>query len=234
MQDLITVFDCMGSNLGKFTIPAGVKMALYVTGLGDVPATDAQLAAHPDALHIDQSPVNTPADETADIYDLEDRAGTLESLPAWVHAAWDSYTNGRRPGQRKPTVYCSRSNVTPVVNQLLANGITHGVNLFIAAEANATDAAAEVSNASGPFPVVGRQYLFLPDHDVSVVSGQWWRDIAHPAPKTPPGPGDQAGWKFCRKCMCLTWYAQQAVSVCAAGGQHDASQSHTYTLHFTV
>jgi hypothetical protein len=234
MIDLVTVYDCTGAALSGLTIPPNVKMAGYITGFGNVPWTDQQFAAHPDAIRIDQSPVNTPADETADVYDLENGAGTLDGLPSWVHAAWASYTSGKRPGQRKPTVYAARSSVTPVVNQLLANGITHGVNLFIAAEADAAEAAAEVSSASGPFPVVGRQYLFRTDYDVSVVSGPWLRDIAHPAPVVPPGPGTQAGWKFCRKCMCLTWAAQQAVSACAAGGQHDVSQSHTYTLNFTV
>lgn len=233
-MDLTTVYDCMGVNLGKFTIPAGVKMAGYVTGSGDVPWTDAQFRAHPDAIRIDQSPLNTPADETADVYDLEANAGTLDGLAGWVHGAWASYTSGRRPGQRKPTVYCSRSTVTPAVNQLLSVGITHGVNLFIAAEANAADAAAEVSSASGPFPVVGRQYLFLPDHDVSVVSGPWLRDTAHPAPVTPPGPGTQAGWKFCHKCKALFYGPEETMSVCPLNGTHDGSQSHTYNLPFIV
>lgn len=233
-MDLTTVIDCMGANLGAVTIPPGVLMAGYTTGFPPVPWTPQQFAAHPGAIRIDQSPVNTPADMTADVYDLEANAGTLQGLPEWVHGAWASWTSVTRPGQRTPTVYASRSNITPVVNELLANGITHGVNLWIAAQADRQSAAAEVEAASGPFPVVGRQYEFHDDHDVSVVSTAWLRNVSSNTPPTKPGPGTQTGWKFCRKCMCLTWYAQEKVSVCAAGGQHDASQSHTYTLAFTV
>lgn len=233
-MNLTTVFDCTGAALPGLSIPPGVKMAGYMTGSSGVPWTPAQFAAHPDAIHIDQAPTDTPADETADVYDLEAGAGTLGGLAEWVHGAWVSYTTRKRPGQRKPTVYASRSNITPIVNELLANGITHGVNLWVAEEATAAEAAAEVTAGNGPFPIVGRQYLFLPDHDVSVVSTLWLGDIAQNTPGQPPRPGAQAGWKFCRKCMCLTWAAQEAVSHCAAGGQHDTSQSHTYTLSFTV
>lgn len=233
-MELITIYDCMGANLPNLTIPPGVKMAGYTTGSGDVPWSSAQFMAHPDAIRIDQSPINTVIDETADVYDLENQAGTLEDMPTWVHGAWNSYTTARRPGQRPPAVYCSRSNVTPVANKLLSAGITHGVGLWIAAEANAADAAAEVSGAGGPFPVIGRQYLFFRDYDVSVVSGAWWRNVSQAKPAHPPGPGTQSGFLFCHKCKCLFYGPQAADSACAKGGIHDGSQSHNYSIAFVV
>lgn len=232
--DLITVYDCTGASLGHFPVPGGVKMAGYVTGEGVVPWTPTQFAMHPDAIRIDQSPVNTPADETADVLDVEQFAATLAQIPEWVHAAWTSFRTVKRPGQREPAVYSSRSTVTPIVNTLLANGITNGVGLFIAAPDTSQNAIAEVTAASGPFPVIGRQYGFQPDHDISVVSANWFNNVSGKPAAPSPGPGTQTGWKYCHKCTCLVFPNSNALPVCSAGGPHDTSQSHTYTLSFTV
>lgn len=231
-MDLTTVYDCTGQALGTFPIPPGVLMAGYVTGSSGVPWTPHEFALNPGAIRIDQSPADTPADELADVIDMEQDAATLADLADWVHAAWNNWTTAARPGQRTPTVYCSTHDVTPVVNELLAAGITRGVNLWIAEQATAQQATAEVQAASGPFPVIGRQYEFHQDHDVSVVSSAWLANVSgKPAPPA-QGLGTQAGWRHCLKCTSLFYGPQQAQSHCAAGGAHDGSQSHDFTLGF--
>lgn len=231
-MELITVYDCMGSNLGKFNVPPGVKMAGYVTGSGDVPWTADQWRQHPDAIRIDQSPVNTPADETADVLDVESLAATLADIPQWVHAAWGNFHANVRPGQRTPTTYMSRSNMTPVANTLVHAGITSGVNLFLAAPMDVAAAAQLVTSAGGPYPIVGVQYAFLPDHDISIVSADWFNNVSGNTPPPPITPGMQSGWRFCSKCKGLFYGPEQYSSHCPAGGPHDGSHSHTYSLEF--
>ena len=208
-------------------------MAGYVTGSGGVPWTPAQFSRYPNAVRIDQSPVNTDADITADVYDLETNAGTIAGLPAWVHGAWTSYRTGQRPGQRTPTIYCSLSNTTAAVNALLAAGITNGVNLWVAGSVGQLQAEHLIASANGPFPIIGVQYDFQPTHDVSLVSSRWLNTVsAKPAPPA-PAPGTQTGWSHCAKCQGLFYGPGVADSHCPAGGQHDETHSHSYELGFT-
>lgn len=227
-----TVIDCTGSNVGAFTVPSGAVMAGYDTGSGGVPWTPAQFSRYPRAVHIDQSPVNTPADETSDVYDLESRAGTVTGLPGWVHQAWTSYTTARRPGQRTPAVYCNMSTVTAAVNALAGAGITHGVNLWVAGEMPQAAAEKLVDNASGPFPVIGVQYQFLSLFDVSTVSDTWLRTVSGKPAAPPAGPGTQQSWRWCRKCQGLFYSTTKVGGVCPAGGSHDGTQSHNYNLGY--
>jgi len=230
--DLTTVYDCMGSQLVNLNIPPGVLLAGYITGTGPVPWTAEQFAAHPTAIRIDQAPVNTPADETADMLDVEPSAGTVADVPTWVAGAWHSYRAGLRPGQRTPTIYVEQSEITPVANALVAAGITSGVNLFLTEPMTEHEAIDRVTGASGPFPIVGVQYQFSFDHDVSIVSTGWLNNVSSAAPNPTPKPGTQTGWRFCSKCQVLFWGPGQAQSVCARGAQHDGSQSHEYTLGY--
>jgi hypothetical protein len=230
--DLTTVYDCPGANLGKFPVPPGVLMAGYSTGSGDVPWSDAQFAQNPGALRIDQSPVDTPADETADMIDVELLAGTVADVPAWVHGAWVSYQTGRRPGQRKPTVYVEQSELTPVANTLSAAGITNGVNLFLTEPMGLQAAIELLTTAGGPFPIVGVQYEFGELFDISVVSAAWLNDVSKTPVKPAPEPGTQAGWRWCSKCQGLFWGPGQVSSRCPVGGQHSGANSHEYTLGF--
>lgn len=177
-MDLITVYDCMGSSLGKFPVPLTVKMAGYRTGQGGVPWTAAQFAANPDAIQIDQSPDNTVADELADVLDFESQAATLADVAPWVRGAQASYRAAVRPGQRVPAVYMSQSGVTPVANALIAAGITAGVPLWLAAPMDPASAAKIVTEASGPFPIIGVQFAFLGDHDVSVFNKEWFDNVS--------------------------------------------------------
>lgn len=228
----VTVIDCTGDNLAAVNPPAGTFMAGYVTGLEGVPWTPAQFAQHPNAVRIDQSPANTPADETADVIDIETGAATIANLPEWVHAAWASYTSGQRPGQRTPTVYCSMSNATPVVNALLAAGITHGVNLWVAGTNTEVQAQHLITSANGPFPIVGVQYEFHGLYDVSLFSSAWLVNISSKPAAPKPNPGTQTGWAFCHKCQGLFYGPGIADSACPRGGTHDNSNSHSYELGF--
>ena len=233
-MDLTTVYDCTGANIGSFEVPPGVLLAGYVTGSDEVPWTPAQFGRFPGAIRIDQSPVNTPADETADVIDMENKAATLNDLPGWVHAARTNYALGTRPGQREPTVYCQRSNVTPVVNVLIAGGITSGVNLWVAEQMKAKDAASVLDQAGGPFPEVGIQYEFHTDHDVSLFSTAWLNHVSSKPAAPHPGPGTQTGWRYCIKCTGLFYGPEQQQSMCPRGGIHDGSHSHSYTLGFDL
>lgn len=229
---LTTVYDCIGANLGALDVPPGVLMAGYVTGLGDVPWTDAQFMSHPDAIRIDQSPTDTPADETADMIDVEPNAATIADVPIWVHGAWQSYQAGRRPGQRKPTAYVEQSELTPVANALVAAGITSGVNLFLSQPMPEHAAVDILNSAGGPYPIVGVQYQFQTLFDVSLVSTAWLNDVSKAPVKPSPKPGTQTGWRFCSKCQGLFWGPGESVSICPRGAQHDGSHSHEYTLGF--
>ncbi len=179
-------YDATGVNVEY--LPVG-QVAGYVTGTGGVPWTSAQWAAHPGAVRIDQSPVNTPADETADVLDYESGAAALADLAPWAKAALANFRNGTRPGQRSPAIYASASNITAVVNTLIAGGITSGIGLGVAdysvSEAEATLA---VANASGPFPVVWYQYSDQGGggtYDLGIFSVPWLANVSK-APSPDP------------------------------------------------
>jgi len=230
--DLTTVYDCMGSSLGKFPVPHGVLLAGYTTGQGGVPWTPAQFASHPSAIRIDQSPQNTPADELCDVLDVEQQAATIADTPGWVRAALRNWVTIARPGQRLPAVYCSHSTLTPVANALNAAGITSGVDIWLAEPMTAAMARTELQKAGGPFPVIGVQYLFMGDHDVSIFNTAWLNNVSRKTPVPHPGVGTQSGWAYCSKCTGLFFGPQEAQSHCPAGGHHDGSHSHSYNLPF--
>jgi hypothetical protein len=185
-MDLTTVYDCMGSNLGKFPVPHGVLMAGYTTGSGGVPWTPAQFTAHPGAIQIDQSPQNTPADELADVIDVEQFAATIADIPAWVRAARANWAALTRPGQRWPMIYCSGNTLTPVANALNAAGITTGVSLWLAKPMTIAAATDMLSKAGGPFPIDAIQHTFLGDHDVSLFNTAWLGNVSGKTPAPPP------------------------------------------------
>ena len=68
----------------------------------------------------------------------------------------------------------SLSTVTPVVNALVAGGISEGVGLWVAHWGIAPDEAITVvQHAGGPFPIIGIQYRNAGTYDVSVFSRPW-------------------------------------------------------------
>jgi hypothetical protein len=192
-------YDVTAENYGKQ--PVGETM-LYVTGSASVVATPEMRAAHPDAVLIDQTPSNTSPDavewnDTADVDDYENGAVTLAELAPRAHARIASFQLGKRNGQREPLVYMSASNVTSVVNALVAGGISSGVGLFVAhwGLTNA-QAASELAAASGPFPVQAIQFEDEGAFDVSLVDSTWLSNRSgakKPAADVAVPPGQWAG-----------------------------------------
>jgi len=189
MSDLRVIYDMTGANLGSVTIPPGVGVALYTTGSAGVPASPAQIAAHPGAVLIDQAPVNTAADELADAADFENGALTLADLPGWYRGAKANYDTAKRPGQRWPAIYADSSNLTPVANELVSAGITSGPRLWVAHwDLPIADAIDMLTGSGGPFPVIGVQVHNAGTHDVSLFLASWLDAVSRAPAPPPPAP----------------------------------------------
>lgn len=175
--------------------PQGTQLCGYDTGSGGVAWTPQMWAAHPGAVHIDQAPYTSVLqamldDEdmfsvvghvTSDVLDSEDGAVPVGSplLSAWARGAQASFAAAVRPGQRRPALYQSLSNVSANVNALIAGGVTSGVGLWIASWGMPTaQAIAELAAASGPFPVIGLQVANAGDYDVDLFSAAWLSDVS--------------------------------------------------------
>lgn len=187
------------------------QLAGYVTGSPDIMWTAADWAAHPGAVRIDQSPVNTALDESADVLDVEKGAATFADCAPWAKAALANFACAARQGQRRPAIYMSASNVTNVANALVAGGVTSGVGLWVA-DWNLTQAQAvqDVLTASGPFPVVAVQFTDSPGfYDVDVFSGAWLADQSHPDNWT-YGPPLNLAVRAGRHNFHATWEAPHA------------------------
>ena len=176
------VYDAIRVNAAS--LPPG-HAAGYATGTGIVPWGAAEWAAHPGAVRIDQDAA--ASDHTADVLDVESGAATIADCAPWAKAALASYRAGTRPGQRSPAVYMSESAVTPVVNALIAGGVT-GVGLWVA-NWNLDQAGAEsaVTAGRGPFPVIGVQFRDAGSYDVSVFSTAWLDAISGKPGTVPAG-----------------------------------------------
>lgn len=168
--------DVISANL--HLIPAGAfpVLGLYVTqaggGTGYIAATDAQLAAYPDCVKIAQLPTGNPY--WADMLDFEAGAATVAQVAAWAAGARESFEAGARPGQRMPVIYESAGNVHVVANALADGGISSGVGLGIA-NWNLTEpqAAQQVIDRAGPYPVVLIQYANTGPWDLDVYATAW-------------------------------------------------------------
>lgn len=148
-------YDATTANFSQ--LPAG-QHAGYTTGAG-IAWTAAQWAADPGAVRICQS--NGLTDATADVADVESGAGQPSQVAGWAERTLANFKAGTRPGQRSPAVYCSQDSVTPVVNALIAGGVTSGVGLWIANWNLSEPASVAVVIAAalgGPFPLVGIQF----------------------------------------------------------------------------
>jgi hypothetical protein len=169
-------------NVGN--LPAG-QHAGYVTGGGYIQWTSAQWVADPSAVRIDQSPANTPLDETADVLDFESGAANVQNLRSWVENALNNFNAGTRPGQRRPMVYCDSMNVTAVVNTLASS---HAAIWLADWNYSLSEAEAAINNASGPYPILAVQYNDAGSYDEDVFSTAWLTDVSGV-----PGDTVQAG-----------------------------------------
>lgn len=174
-------YDCIHANIGR--APAGL-LAGYTTGSSDTKWTDADWAAHPGAVRIDQDPA--ASDSTADVLDVENGAATLTDIVPWSKRALAAHRAGTRPGQRSPVIYASASNLTPIANTLTGAKMDDGsVGLFVANwNLNQSQAVAGVAAASGPFPVHGIQFTDAGNYDIDIFSAAWLNAMSQ-APDAP-------------------------------------------------
>lgn len=222
----VVVADATGAN--ETSIPAGMTAAGYVTGSDGVPWTSEQFAKHPGAIRIDQTPAAGIWDATADVDDFENGAVLSSELAPRAKLRLASFANATRPGQREPMVYMSASKVTEAVNALISGGVTSGVHLWVADwDLTQPEAIAEVMAASGPFPIAGAQY-HNGTFDLSIFDTGWLANVSGKTPMHGSSTGLQGGWRFCARCSGLVHVT--GAGHCAAGGVHDVSESHNYTL----
>ena len=172
MQTYVVGHDATHANIAH--LPAG-QAAGYVTGSPDIMWTDADWFDHPDAVRIDQSPVDTGFDETADALDMERGAATLADIPKWAKAAIDNFDHSVRPGQREPLVYCSADNAAGVASTLVVNGLGSGrVGLWIAHwDISQAQAIAELAAHYQTVPVHAFQFANDGDFDIDVFAKTW-------------------------------------------------------------
>jgi len=194
-------FDCTGANLAH--VPASVLAGQAMGYISELPNpdgsssgikwTDAQLAAHPGVVRIDQSPnADNPAYNDADVFDVEAGAITIPECPGLYQYALTHFEKGDRPGQRRPAFYVNRSNLTPLCNEFVNAGIKSGPRLIIAAWGISLQAAqAGLDSSGGPFPVVGYQIANSGTFDTDVFLEEWLNDVSQPVLPpvvTPPAP----------------------------------------------
>jgi hypothetical protein len=183
-MSFVLAYDVPGFNFSR--APQGAQLCGYDTGSGGVAWTPAMWAAHPGAVHIDQSP-GLGGLYTSDVLDVERGAVPVGSaeIAAWVRGAQRAFDTAVRPGQRRPVLYQSASNVSANVNALVQHGITSGAGLWIARwDGNSAADIAALAAASGPFPVTGFQFEDDGPYDADVFSAAWLSDTS----------GD--GWTF--------------------------------------
>lgn len=186
-MSFVFAFDAIAADYAN--LPAGYQVAGYDTGGPGIAWTAAMWKAHPGAVHVAQDPGALVV--TADVLDCEAGAVPVGSplIPRWAHSAQDSFAASKRPGQRRPALYCSASNVTANVNALVKGGVRSGVGLWVASWGIGTAAAlADLAAAAGPFPVIGIQFSGGNLLDSDVFSSAWLADVSG---KPPP-----QGWTF--------------------------------------
>ena len=180
---IVAAHDATRENIGR--LPGG-QAAGYTTGSSSIRWTDADFAAHPGAVRIDQD--GTASDPSADVLDVENGAATFSDCPGWAKRAMADYAAGTRPGQRTPAIYFSASNVHSVVNALVDGGVKSGVGLFVASWSLGMESAIQLIESSrGPFPIIGVQYASNDFYDSDVFDGSWLDDVSGDFAHNPVG-----------------------------------------------
>jgi hypothetical protein len=216
MTAITAATDAPGFNFSA--LAKGTQVCGYTTGSGGVAWIPSQWAEFPGAVRICQDTGAT--DHTADVLDVEQGAATVADIGPWVKSANLAFTAGVRPGQRRPAIYCSASNVTSVANAFVAAGIT-SCNLWIAHFGIGVSAAqAMLEASSGPYPVIGVQFANGPQFDSDLFLTSWLENtsgkVTPVTASDPPGQWNDGGW---------TW--QQ----CAIVGQGLDGKLHIFTFN---
>jgi hypothetical protein len=200
--------------------PATGQPAFYVTGTPGIIATPAMRSAYPGAILINQS--DTDQDVIADMYDVETGALTPAQVPALIESARVARLTGN--GRRNPGVYVNQSNITPVVNELVAAKLTN-VPLWVA-DYNLTlnGAITALQGSNGPYPIVGYQYADAGLYDEDVWQESWVTAVSM--------VGVQYGWAYCRLCKGIFYLPNVTTSHCPTGGHHDGSTSYDYGIEY--
>lgn len=179
------VIDATSSHFD--VLKFGQQVAGYTTGTPDIHWNAEQFAQFPDAIRIDQDA--RASDPTADILDVETGAATVAECAAWVKAARQNWLSAKRPGQREPGIYCSKSTVTAVANALVAGGVTR-CPLWVASWGiTENEVLGMLQGSGGPYPVVGVQFQNFPAFDESLFLNSWLNNVSgkKAAVQAPPG-----------------------------------------------
>lgn len=201
--------------------PATGQPAFYVTGTADIIATPAMHAAYPGAVTINQS--GSDQNVVADMYDVETGALTPAEIPDLIVSARSARLSGN--GRRNPGAYVNQSNITPVVNALVAAKLTN-VPLWVA-NYNLTEAAAisALQSSSGPYPIIGYQYNDAGEYDEDVWLSSWVSQVST--------VGVQWDFRWCEQCQDIFWGPAVAISRCAkTGAAHTIGSTTNYGLQF--
>jgi hypothetical protein len=194
--------------------------AFYVTGTPDVMSTPLMRSSYPGAILINQS--STDQNVIADMYDVETGALTPAQVPALIKSARVERLSGN--GRRNPGVYVNQSNMTTVVNELVAASLTN-VPLWLADYSlTVEEAITLLQGSSGPYPIVGYQYNDAGAYDQDV----WLESWVNATSMT----GVQFGWAYCRLCKGMFYLPDLTTSHCPTGGFHVGNTSYDYGIMF--
>jgi len=193
-MSFITAADAEFKNINS--IPVNLIRVGYTTGSVDIKWPTNVFKPSDVRLCQDHG-----SDKTADGLDIEPDAATNQDAANWWPLAHANFENSTRPGQRFPMLYTFTSNVTPLVNTLIANHITSGPVLFLAEPNDGLVTAEQIlAAAGGPFPIVGIQYKFSTLFDLDVFSSDWYNTVSKAItvkPLVPPGQwNDPNAWTW--------------------------------------
>jgi len=135
-------------------IPANAQCVLgYDTGSGIVPWTQTEWNRFTNAIKLHITQINGVNNVDSDIIDIEPDAATIDQAIEWCKE--------RIAAKKIPTCYVDGSEVTPLVNALIAAGINNGVYLGVAHPGmSIADAQTILDQSGGPFPIVYVQYAW--------------------------------------------------------------------------
>lgn len=139
---------------GAVNIPVNAACVIgYDTGSGTVPWTQTEWNRFTNAIKLHITQIDGVNDVQSDIVDIEPQAATIDQAVTWCKE--------RIAAKKIPTCYVDGSEVTPLVNALIAAGINSGVYLGVAHPGiSLADAQAILDNPGGPFPIAYIQYAW--------------------------------------------------------------------------